>query len=470
MNVFYFHFLNRKKIGLAFALLLASMSFAQQPEATRFSAPLELPAVEKTSLASLTLGSSIYAQGSKGSADLRLLDSQNKLVSFLVRQQIVQREERSTTKRSITSPELTFLDGNGLAIGFSIDSEKSPGPLTGLLIRTELREFERRANLEWDQGKDEWVKLASDVLLYDYSSVIDLRNLEIRLPQPLEIRQLAKFRLVIDKVTEAQEGQVLELTRRLRGANEEYREERLLVNRQPFRIEGLESLHEIKRVVSDSPLKTNYPIRLVLQEELKDLGCTKLMIESESEPLTGFQLQTADDNFSRKVDISAELLKGGTAEAKFHSIGRGRISKIHLPGTELEQMELTFPESSSQRYWLTIYNEDSQPLKISSVTATGSTYQLFFLAEPGERYRLEYGGEEMKMPSFDTVAISTAIESRVASLPAKLGEAIAIEGVTGKTLKDWTMPIWVYLMVAFILVALLASSLYSAAKRVDVAE
>ena len=168
---------------------------------------------------------------------------------------------------------------NGLEITFSIDPKKSSGPLTSLLIRTSLQEFERRANLEWDQGTGEWTKLVSDVLLYDYSSVIDLRNLEIRLPQALALKELSKFRLVIDKVTEAQESQVVELTRRLRGASEEYREERLLVNRQPFRIDRLESVHENVRVVDDAPLKVSYPVKLVSQQDLEKECLTLLAIE-----------------------------------------------------------------------------------------------------------------------------------------------------------------------------------------------
>ncbi|MFM7117113.1 MAG: hypothetical protein ACKO0N_10795 [Planctomycetota bacterium] len=467
MNRFLHDYLNRRLLALAFALILSSICFAQEPEPTRFSAPVAVPAAEKTSLASLTLDSRIYAAGSRGLADLRLFDSKNNLVAFIVRQQIVQRKERSTAKRSIASPELKFLEANGLEISFSIAPEKSPGPLNGLLIRTGLREFERRANLEWDQGKGEWTKLASDVLLYDYSSVIDLRNLEIRLPQPLEIRQLSKFRLTIDKVTEAQESQVVELTRRLRGANEEYREERLLVNRQPFRIEGLESSHETTRTVDDSPLKSNYPVKLISQEDLKESRCTVLAIESQGEPLTGFQLQTADDNFSRAVVIEAREPISENGNKTFREVAKGTISKVHLPGAELDRMELSLPETSSSSYRLIIFNLDSQPVKISSVTATGNNYQLFFLAQPGESYRVEYGGGEVEKPSFDTVAISTALQKRLESLPAKLGEATKVETAATPKPRSWTMPIWVFWLVAACLVALIGSGLYSAAKRVD---
>lgn len=459
--------LNRKLLGVALALVLGSMSSAQELEPARFSAPLELPSVEKTSLANLILESRIYAEGSRGMVDLRLFDSKDNLVAFVVRQRIGQRQERTTINRSIASPELKFLEANGLEISFSIEPEKSPGPLTSLLIRTGLREFERRANLEWDQGKGEWVKLASDVLLYDYSSVIDLRNLEIRLPQPITIRQLSKFRLTIDKVTEAQESQVVELTRRLRGASEEYREERLLVNRQPFRIEGLESSHETTRIVDDSPLKSNYPVKLVSQQELKEERCTLLAIESQCEPLTDFQLQTADDNFSRMVFIQAKESIAKTAEVSFREISKGTISKVHLPGAELDRMELSFPESSSPLYHLKIFNLDSQPLKFSSVTATGNSYQLFFLAEPNERYRLEYGEAKGDKPSFDTVAISTALQRRIEPLSAKLGEATVVPNAALPLPESWSLPIWVFWLIAAALVALIASGLYSAAKRVD---
>jgi hypothetical protein len=443
---------------------------AQDAAKLRFSAPLTMRAADKTSLISLTLGTEVFANSESGFADLRLYDSTDKLVSFLIRQQVAQREERVQSKRSIPSPNLKFLDGNGLEIDFTIDPGKSASSLTGVLIRTELREFERRASLEWDQGRGEWVKLVSDVLLYDYSSVLDLRNLEIRLPQPLELSQPAKFRLTIDKVTEVQEGQVVELTRRLRGADEEYREERLLVNRQPFKIQGLESCYETKRTVNDSPLNTSYPVKLVSQNELKDEHTTELIIESQNEPLIGFQLRTEDDNFSRNVKI--EIEKAGSADqtSRFHQVGTGTISKIHLAGSELDRTELTFPETRSQRYRLTLANLDSPPLKISEVIATGNCYQLYFLAQPGERYRLEYGGGESQAPSFDTLAIRTALEQRAESLTATLGEASNVQVAAAVPPKDWTVPIWMYWLIGLCLVALLASSLYNAAKRIDMTE
>lgn len=455
--------------GLVLALTMAfnSICAAQESEPIRFSAPLEVPAADKVSLVALSIDSRIYAAGSRDGSDLKLFDSQNNLVAFVVRQQLVQRQERSTIKRAIASPELKFLEDNGLEIRFTIDPEKSPGPLNSLMIRTNLREFERRANLEWDQGKDEWVKLASDVLLYDYSSVIDLRNLEIGLPQPLVLSKLSKFRLTIDKVTEAQESQVVELTRRLRGANEEYREERLLVNRQPFRIEKLESGHELTRVVDDSPLKSSYPVKLISQQELKDERCTVLEIESQGEPLVSFQLQTEDDNFSRLVQIQAVERAGERAGENSREIGKGTISKVHLPGAELDRMEISFAESRAQLYRLRISNLDSPPLKISSVTATGNQYQLFFLAQPSEQYRLEFGGGDSIPLSFDTVAITTALQKQLEPLPAKLGEAIKVQVVAVKVPESWSLPIWVFWLIAAALVALIASGLYSAAKRVD---
>jgi hypothetical protein len=264
-------------------------------------------------------------------------------------------------------------------------------------------------------------------------------DLEIRLPQPLEIRQLSKFRLTIDKVTEAQESQVVELTRRLRGRM------RSIAKNASWSIANLSGSKDLSPNMRPSessattPLKTSYSTKIVSQKEMKEEGCTVLIVESLCEPLTSFQIQSEDDNFSRQMTIEKELANQGTDKREYQPVGQGRVSKIHLPGTELEQLEIGFPETSSQVYRLTIHNEESQPLRISSVTASGNTYQLFFLATPGEQYRLEYGGGKMEPPKFDTVAISTAVEKRIASIPAKLGEATKLEGIRVQPIAEWKL-------------------------------
>jgi hypothetical protein len=456
-------------IALENWLTTASFLAAQSATTNRYASPLSLPGPTTPALAGLELGRELYRHCATDFSDLRLRDGKGQLVAFVVQQERGQLERRSKAYQAIREPELHLLDNGGLEIAFTVQPDKTLEQVSSLLIHSPLREFERRALLEWDQGTGNWIPLATDVLLFDYSSILDVRNLEIRFSPPIEIAQASRFRLVIDKVTQLQEDQVLELTRRLRGQDEVYREERLLVNRQPFRIDRLEVGHEQLRLEAQTPLETEYPIRLVTQRSEPAIQCTDLILESDGEPLVCFQLASTDDNFSRPVEIAVELSDHVSEEvgARYQRIGGGVLTKIHVPGSELERMELRFPETKARRYRLRVSNQDSPPLQFSRVAATGNKYQLYFLAQPGAHYSLEYGGPPLKRPQFDTVALKAALQNRLTPIPATLGEATLVPPAAGESEPFRGLPTWVYWLVAVALVGLLASGLYWAVQRVD---
>ena len=442
------------------------------PPIDRHSAELQFEAITSTGLVSLSLTSDVFSHAPKDLNTMRLVDSHQRLVPFTIKATRQQRESR--TKRFIPAEHLglRFLETQGVEISFSISAEKAPDPVGGVVIRTPLREFERRASVEWDQGKGEWVSLAADVLLYDYSSVLDVRNVEILFSSPIRIQQSAKFRLVIDKVTQIQEDQVLELTRRLRGNNEEYREERLHVNRQPFKVDSLQLWQESIRREPDAFAQVTYPVKVTARQEQSDLKCTDLMIESAGEPLMKVLLQTPDDNFSRKVRVEMEVAPNDTANAEphFQLLSTGSITKIHLPGAEREELALAFPENRARRYRLRIENGDSPPLQITAASAFGHEYKLLFLAEPGETYRLEYGGPTLEPAKLDSAALSTAIQNRLPSSPATLGAVSTVQTKAPVRQPKSYLSSWAYWAVAIVLVALLASGLFQAVKRIDSVE
>jgi hypothetical protein len=237
-------------------------------------------------------------------------------------------------------------------------------------------------------------------------------------------------------------------------------------------VDSLQLWQESIRREPDAFAQVTYPVKVTARQEQSDLKCTDLMIESAGEPLMKMLLQTPDDNFSRKVRVEMEVAPNDTANAEphFQLLSTGSITKIHLPGAEREELALAFPENRARRYRLRIENGDSPPLQITAASAFGHEYKLLFLAEPGETYRLEYGGPTLEPAKLDSAALSTAIQNRLPSSPATLGAVSTVQTKAPVRQPKSYLSSWAYWAVAIVLVALLASGLFQAVKRIDSVE
>ena len=222
--------------GLLWFLILTSASFAAEP-AFQFTRPIEIPLLEQEELFSVKLDSQIYDATQTGQEDLRLVDDAGQLVPFLVRRMKTTRTQ--TVRQTWTGKILSArpLEDGGLEITLTLDRD-DPAP-NGLKLITPLDNFEKRIRVETSADGRQWDEVAHS-LIFDYSRYVDVRQDSISFPKTGRRR----VRIVIDNVTAKEQSELLELTRRLEGAKEISREERVTIQQRPFRVDRIEFWHD----------------------------------------------------------------------------------------------------------------------------------------------------------------------------------------------------------------------------------
>ncbi len=98
-------------------------------------------------------------------------------------------------------------------------ADESPLP-TGFRLLTPLADFERRVSAASSADGKEWTPRLENGLIFDYSQMIDVQNDSLALSADPATAAHRNFRIVVEDVTQEQQSQLVELTRRLQGTRE----------------------------------------------------------------------------------------------------------------------------------------------------------------------------------------------------------------------------------------------------------
>jgi hypothetical protein len=444
-------------------------------ERERYARPVEIPAFTDEELVAVPLDSDVYFATDDDYADLRLLNAADEETAFIIRKVV---DERSRTERrtfSIERPTVRPQDDGSLEITFEVDPATQPHVPLGVRLVTPLENFERHVEISGSADGETWQPLLSDGLVFDYSEFMDVHNHELPFEQPAPTPTGAgvrRFRIRIDDVTQEQESQLLELTRRLQGDDEAGRTERTVVNRQPFRIDRIECWYEVEVPASAVERLQDYPLVDVRREVDAEAKATHIIVQSRRQPFTELTIAAADRNFSRAVHVEVPVddLPSSAEVAWGRPIGSATLERFALRGLQRENLRISFPESRSTQLRLVIANADSPPLDVSTVTARGPVYEVAFLAQAGQSYRLTYGGGGLEVPNYDVAALHAALAEGYDPLSAPLGPQVAApaaprpgEPALTRLLND---PRLLGGLIA-VLVAALGVGLYRATRRLD---
>lgn len=441
-------------------LLLASSLAAAEPAAFRFSREVHAGALRREEIVAIPLDADVYAHTRDRTPDLRLFDAGGREAPFLLEQATATYRHAVRKPWTVRPASLKPLDDGGLEIVLTLDKD-DPRP-AGLTVITPLRNFEQRLRVFGSNDGESWELLVPDVLIFDYSRFMDVESRDVRLPSS----EYRRFRVVIDAVTAEQESELMELTRRLHGGAEVERTERVLRDRRPFRIDRIEFWQEVVEERVAGATTGEYPVVEFNIEQDAEHKQTVVTARTQWEPLTAFQLETPARNFNRAVSV--ERLDPRGVRSDWRQIGRATLSRFAFRELNREQMEVSFPETRSERYRLVIDNRDDPPLKITGVRATGNVYRMMYFADPAEEYRLAYGSDAVTAPSYDTTALAASLAEDYKPVVAELGKVV--ESLDVRPPSDFLAllnnPLVLGAAVC-VLVALLGWGLYAAARRVD---
>lgn len=443
-----------RTLFLAWLFLFTSSALAFQ-----YSRPIEsLPSAQEE-FVGVELDSQAYAHSASDFRDLRLLDQKNVETPFLLQKlQITETE----TLREFHDLQLHSLhQSEDHAIEIELRLEADAPPADGLVLHTPLINFEHRVQVFGSVDGRVWNPLVEDAMIFDYSEFVDLRQLEIRLPANHDRR--LKLRLEIPVVNYASNER--EVVREIQRERELSRHESTTIRRIPLRIDRIEywSGQEAKRSVKEN--LRDYPVKSFRIEEDLSSKNTGIEITMQREPITSFVIQSDQRNFNRLavVEIPAPRQPAG-----WRSIAENTLQRIRFRALRHEQMQLEFPEQRGPRYRVVVHNHSNPPLTISGVKARGVVHQILFLAEPDQRYILVYGDDSAQAPSYDTATIKAALDA-YNPIPAALGEE---SSNPERAASKWNLSHWLnsdlFLGgVVFLVVAVLAMTLWRAAKRID---
>jgi hypothetical protein len=423
-------------LALLIVALYCPAALLAADASARFSKHLRMPALDSEDLVAVSLDSDVYASSRAGFPDVRLLDAAGEEIAYVLRKSSTKEQRTERRWFRVANPTVRPQDDGSLEITFTLDREPPARPL-GFRLVTPLENFERRITAAVSTGdvstdNSEWETLIDDGLVFDYSRFMDVRNVELPLPQFAGGETSGRrYRLIIADVTQEQQSQLLELTRNLNDDDETSRSERVVVNRQPFRIDRIEGWYdvEVTDVVRDRIAEyTVSDFASVRDAESKE---TIVTFALRREPITSFAVQTDERNFRRAARVEVlgesgaptEELKGRDAERE---IGTGTLERLNFGDLNRQDLTISVPETRETNYRMVIENNDSKPLAITGIVAKGPRYEAVFLAQPGEQYTLEYGGD-LAAPQYDTAALVASIGAGYDAVAADLGSATPVE-------------------------------------------
>lgn len=446
-------------IGIACVLAATCVANAEEPS---FQFRKEISAVGKAeeTLVSVALDSDVYAATQIGLADVRVQDASGKAIPFVIRKS---RTVKSQTVHRHTWTARLFkvrpLADNGLEITLTLDKD-DPAP-NGLRLISELKNFEQRVRVLTSVDGENWEPAGNEAIIFDYSRYMDFRNDQV--PFPSTTRK--HVRVIIDDVTSDQQSELLELTRRLRGAKETERTERITIDRRPFRINRIEFWQDVPAEGDGKQVYLAAGFKVVEDSKTRQ---TIVQIETHREPLTQIAIETSSRNFSRNcvVEVPEKEWAGGKV---LWASGSATLSRLDFKSLKREDLSVPFPEMRYDKYRLVIDNRDSEPLKITGVKLEGNVYEVNFLSATNQPYQLLYGNPDAQAPQYDTAAIETLLKEKYRPETLKLGPQQKVVGAAPPAFK-WSRVIndpRLLTGIIGLLVLVLGWALYVAVKQID---
>ena len=392
------------QLGLTAVPILVActlVSAAEQPAAYRFYKDVDRSVAPDEAILAVTLDSDVFAATRDGFPDVRIVDENDSEAPYVIEK--LTQDRVQTSRQSIQSKVVSLhgTTGNEIEVIIRLD-EKVPAA-DGFTVFTPLKDYERRVRVFGSDDGQHWSQLVSDALVYDYSRYMDVSNGDVPLPKNAH----RQFKVVIGGVTEEQESPHRRLTRTFRGGEEQERIESTSLNLRPFRIDRLGFWRTTTQTLPKSDKKTEYSVSEFTTEEDTETKNTIIHVTTHRQPLTALTLVTDSRNFSRPAVVEIPVLQG--VHTKWVEVGQTTISVIDFGDLHRQELTIQFPEQRQEKYRITIVNHDNPPIAVNGVKAQGNTYRAKFLASKDGSYRLFYGSEAAKAPSYDTAAVLASL-------------------------------------------------------------
>ena len=399
---------------LILLFLIMAQSYAADTTAYRFSRDVVYEGHSQQVLLAVPLDAAVYAGSKVDFSDLRVLNSDG--VETPYRIQTIS-DSKTVIKRlpvRASKPVMEKAGEGGIVVFVDLEPDEI-AIVNGLTVVTKQRDFEYQLNVQGSEDGQHWHTLADNAPIYDYSRFMTFGNRDIELSENND----RYFKITVENAVQTQAAQLMELTRSLQGGHELQHEEKIDIHRKPLHIEGIELWRTETETIPKAERRFEYPLSDVKISQDVEKKLTLIDIEAQFLPLTGLDIKVSTPNFSRKVEVQIPQQQG--IETHMSTIGRATLEALHFKDLNREYTQIFFPEQRRLHYQVVIHNQDNPPLSIDQVSGIGPGYQLLFLPQAGQDYRLLYGADKAQLPRYETAPIQELLRKGYQTTKANLG-------------------------------------------------
>lgn len=343
--------------------LLAVAVYADFSEATwrSFKAVNIPPGLPPGSLVDLEPDLEVFAHADPSLRDLRIVEvATQREVPYKL---LVERGEQRRVSLLVTIRDLSHVPGQHTS--FVVDLGQARILHNELEIRTPSQNFQRTVVVEGSTDGEAWAILEEDAQIFDFT--IQERNFnaaDTRLQYPASTVRFLRIRIING-------------------------------DEPPLEVQGASAFFSQKL----EPRETELPAAPAGREENPEQQRSRLLFDLGTQGFLSIRLSLAiaQDNFYRRVS-----LEGSQDGQLWVMLQRSEdIYAFNTPKFVGSKLEVHYPESGFRFLRLTIFNEDNPPLDVGSATAFGVLRKLVFAAEPQQTYRLYYGNDLARPPSYE---------------------------------------------------------------------
>jgi hypothetical protein len=160
-----------------------------------------------------------------------------------------------------------------------------------------------------------------------------------------------------------------------------------------LKIKGLKVFHQMTEPGSETEISASLNKRL---ENAKDKESILFVDLSSIYPVRKFILNTADNNFQRKIIVF--IKQDGKEWTKWYE---DIIFSFNTEKIKESKLDVAFPEVSSREIKLVIKNGDSPPISITGLNVFGYEKILVFKLDGKRKYYIFRGNPMAKAPQYD---------------------------------------------------------------------
>jgi hypothetical protein len=376
---------------------LASAAVASN-ETFSHSASLKMPAITQDELAELVLPQALYAVTRDDLADLRVVRSDGATpVPFLVECVTTKRCNFTRETRMLRMHKVEELEGQKLQLVLRREEAEDATllPLSGLVIHTPLRDFERKIKVEASPDGEAWKTVVESARIFDVSAFADFRVKEIALPG-VEQRYL---RLTVDQMVSPSAPLTTTVkTSEDKGGAIQNIDRQFVEEKRPFRIERVDGWVQTESWIHDARPLVKREFRTLAEEPDSELRsrfpkASMIFFELGKAPLERVTLKSSSRMFRVDCQLLIERATTEIGGSRWVRVASATVSRLAFRDYLREDLSITCSESRAERYCL-VMSAQSDATDLALAACEGPDYRAIFPCTVGDSLLLVCGNAD----------------------------------------------------------------------------